>query len=291
LCQPVVLASGLADPGGTALGLNHVYFTESAGGTVKKVLKSGGPVKLLATGQGSPRGIVTENAVFESTDVWFTNFSTGEVVRYIATSGTLQPMLDTTGPFKSPWGITYLQPIPGVVGGVVVSTYGDGKVALLPSGNVLGNAGAGARAMVSAAAYVYVLNNLTGTISRTLTTGAPGMTLVAHSQTNPIGIAAWGGYIYWTNHAASGVVKQMAVGSYPFSGPFDVAVGQAWPWGVAADGSGIYWTNNGAGTLVRRVGNGTPAVVASGLAGPREIAVDANAVYVITQDALVKWAK
>jgi hypothetical protein len=61
MTTPVVLADQQSGPLGVAAFGLHVYWTNNVGGTVMRVLKTGGPPETIATGQGAPAGIVADS--------------------------------------------------------------------------------------------------------------------------------------------------------------------------------------------------------------------------------------
>lgn len=62
---PTVLAGGQAGPLGIAQFGTHIYWTNNGGGTVMRVLKTGGTPEVLASGQQAPAGIAVDaTAVF-----------------------------------------------------------------------------------------------------------------------------------------------------------------------------------------------------------------------------------
>ena len=93
---PVVLASGLANPGAIAVSSGVLYFTELAGGatgmgTVKQIPVAGGAVTTLATGQNSPTNLVTDGV-----SLYWTNTGSFQIMK-MPIAGGVTPVIYAGG--------------------------------------------------------------------------------------------------------------------------------------------------------------------------------------------------
>jgi hypothetical protein len=112
--------------------------------------------------------------------------------------------------------------------------------------------------------------------------GCDGGAGLLPSGGSPLGVAVYGGNVYWTE-PTSGTVRECSAQKCTL--PTDtntIASGQDTPSGIAVDATGVYWTNNSAdaGSVMRCTDcQGKPTPLASGMRNPYGIALDAMAVY------------
>lgn len=109
--------------------------------------------------------------------------------------------------------------------------------------------------------------------------GAP--VVLASGQSAPMGVAADGTHVYWTN-LTGGEVQQCPAGGC--TAPVTLAAGNSSPSFVAVDGVNVYFTNQGGTVNVVPACNGSgscgpPSVLASGQGKPYGIAVGGGDVY------------
>ncbi len=114
------------------------------------------------------------------------------------------------------------------------------------------------------------------------TDGGDAVTIAVGS--NPMGIAAYGGYYYWTDFGdgGNGSVDRVYLG---FSTVAAIATGQAGPLGIATDSTNLYWVDEGSGHVMRlplhssALDGSTLATLAVDDGGPYAVAVDDSSVY------------
>lgn len=120
---------------------------------------------------------------------------------------------------------------------------------------------------------------------RAFDTRSGSFTLLARTRSTPIALAAGGGFVYWTEdddagirriRATSGAVVRLPVGDRESS--------------LAADATDLYVLARGT---IARVPHGASehTVVARGLRGADEIALNARSIYVTAMDALYRVSK
>jgi len=253
LCEPVVLASGQADPGALVLDDSYVYFTNvsagdaGAAGSVARVPKLGGPTSTLAAAQIAPSSLA-----LDANYLYWSSRAAG--------TGAL---------FKCPLaGCTTATAVPIATGldapdGVVLdatNVYFTTAVAAAPTGDA-GDAGAGP---------------VTGTVSVVGKDGKNKRDVIA-GQSAPSGLAVDDAHVFFsTRVAAGGIVRCPLTG--PCSNPLTLAPPQGLPAQIVLDGTTAFWANNG-GSLGRvdKTGDGYREIVAGG--APTRLAIDATTVY------------
>ena len=113
--------------------------------------------------------------------------------------------------------------------------------------------------------------------------------LLASNESNPGGLALFGGMLYWTIYANSGSVRSIKTESSSDSMPVTVESAQHYPFMVAADASGVYWTFQDASAGgVKKAGAELPIVEKQAL--PSGLALDEVNAYWINGDASVFMA-
>jgi hypothetical protein len=102
------------------------------------------------------------------------------------------------------------------------------------------------------------------------------------SGTEPVGIAADGKHVFWSDIAANTITQIDTNGANPIT----IAQGQQSPEDVATDGTNVYWMNAGSSSVAASVyqapvGGGTPQLLAGGLSPgfPISIVVAGGNVY------------
>jgi hypothetical protein len=118
----------------------------------------------------------------------------------------------------------------------------------------------------------------------------PGtVTTLASLHTSPWGVALDAKYVYFTTLQSSGSVLRCG---HDGAAQVLIASGQAFPLRMATDETHVYWTDEGLGAgtgSVMRCTDTTCAPIATGLASPAGLAVDAKAVYYGTESDSTLW--
>jgi hypothetical protein len=109
--------------------------------------------------------------------------------------------------------------------------------------------------------------------------------VLATGQDCPLGIAANGTDVFWTNNLAAGSVSKVSSQGGP---TVVLAANRNYPAGIAANGTDVFWVDGApfgsaalvpSGPLVRAaVDGGTPTVLVD-VVSPRDVAIDSTHVY------------
>ena len=124
-------------------------------------------------------------------------------------------------------------------------------------------------------------NNSSGTIGRANVDGSNVNQSFLGGAPSTLGVAAGGGYVFWSNTtgSASGKIGRANVDG---TGAVPGFIPAAYVWSVAADGAHVYWTDTGHNWIGRANldGSGVQAnFISAGVSGPVSIAVDGGHVY------------
>ena len=105
-------------------------------------------------------------------------------------------------------------------------------------------------------------------------------TVLASGEVGAWAIAVDGTSVYWTNQDSRRVMKVAVGGGTPVMLATGASAAQV-PWDVTVDADAVYWsTYNSPGTVMRApLAGGTPATLAQGQNGPRNIAVFGASAY------------
>ncbi|MBI5206231.1 MAG: Ig-like domain-containing protein, partial [Candidatus Firestonebacteria bacterium] len=262
---PQTLASGLNTPQKIATDLLNVYWTESDGGTIKKISIFGGIITTLASGENTPYGIAVD-----STSVYWTGFSGGTINKINKNGGTVTTLAS---------GLN--QPYDIVVdsinvywteqnGGIVKKVGKDGgTVTILASGLNL------PQEIAVDSINVYWTEFNGNTLKKVSINGGT-VTTLASGLNGPWGIAIDSMDIYWTE-ISGGTVKKISINGGTVT---TLASGLNQPYGIAVDSMDVYWVELVGGTVKKvSINGGTVTTLTSGLNQPYDIAIDSMNVY------------
>ncbi len=294
-----VLADGLMSGRGLNLHGDFVYFTDQAAGTVNRVAKAGGEVEQLVNLQNEPYDVVAnDDHVFWTTfvqdgSVWRANLPSGPP---IALSADGFPRMLQLGADHIYW--CAFDDVEGRVRRVVTGGIGQTPETLVEVGSGVADLVLLGNQMFFS---VHELPNDPGLAPPGVIYGAPAdvptdvldLQVLGADQSEPWGVAASADTVYWLNGLGNPDDQPQSLVSTPSVGeqPLEVlASEQAAPWGIALDDQYVYWTDY---TTVRAipVGGGEPIELARMQTIARSIVVDADDIYWITQERLLRRPK
>jgi len=254
----------------------RVYWADSGFGRVGSVLKTGGSVIDIASGD-FPSGLALDASYAYWTD---RGISMGALMKSPLGGGTAVKLVEAPK-FPMPVAVDSTHVYYGQDGGYLhkISVNGGTPILLATGQPVID--------MVASSTDLYFTTS-SGTVSRLPKTGGAPTTL-ASGQGNPCSIALDSMNVYWTDCQAGTVLKVPRSGGSPVT----LVSGQANPFSIAVDSTDVYWTNNTTTGSVMRVaiGGGTPVMVAPWQDRPSAVAVDATHVYYVNALNLMKQAK
>lgn len=146
--------------------------------------------------------------------------------------------------------------------------------------------------VLDTAGFAYWTASNDGTVNRCpVASCTAAMTkAIVMGQTSPWGLAIDAGYLYFTDLQSTGRVVRC---NHDGTGQMQLGGGsQSNPLRIVSDGVHVYWTNQGSGAntgSVMACTGATCAPIATGLATPAGIAVDAKAVYYSTEGDTTLW--
>jgi hypothetical protein len=290
---PVALAGGQSRPVSLVLGPDGVYWTSSGAagneGAIKSVSLSGGPPSVLVP-MISPREVAVKDDVL----VWTSappGAMTGAVMQQKA--GEITPLIEG---LDAPEGLVIFGNkiffTEFKSGGIFRIPIGGGPALELAKGNYPYRVAADAK-------HVYWTNEGTagqtpsdGSVARYdyAAGGVVGVQILGGEQETPRALAldrdASGAAtaVYWANFAEQGSLVRVDLGGAAPGAPVTLATGLAYPNGVTVDADKVYWTNRGDGTVM--------ALSKTAAAGekPTQIASFQSAPgTIITDDKAVYW--
>ncbi|HEX8791815.1 MAG TPA: hypothetical protein VF765_12765 [Polyangiaceae bacterium] len=311
---PMRLATGTS-PSAIAIDAAHVYWVDSALGTVNEVSLCGGSATTLVTTStlGSPTlvpaGIAVEgnSLYFTTQDPWNPDEDDGAVWKVPVAGGTPTMLVqgrNHPGPIAvtgasmtwiDAWG-THADD------GTIVQAPLDGSsmVILASAQNgPLGLALGGGKAVWTTSGFV---DSERGSILETPMGGGGIVDGIGVAQDMPVGVAVEGTDVFWVdqgdpNVSNSGRVMKTPLDPKAAADPITLVSGGA-PQGIAVDGAHVYWTDSQSQSVNEvPLAGGTPSTLAAKQPAPLAIAVDDTSVYWTTvaegtgRGAVMKIAK
>ena len=304
VCQPVAVAKAQGSPFGIAVDSTYVYWSAVQSSTVMRAKKDG--TGLVALASGDDGGASTPWAVAaDGKYVYWTNDQNpndiiqGQVVSCDPSNcqGTKQVLRDHLNDPGSvavdDAGVYWEEDFAANLGRVSKSGTGGGNL-------VTGQGGSGEVATDGTYAYFVTDNGVLGRVSNTAPVSADGgafTTIYAPpSGFSPWGLAVDGTNVYWTEYGDPGaVLGAPKAGLTGGAQPISFSTSEHWPEGIVSDGVNVYWANNGPNTGANGADvyvDGTiescpiagcpasgPRVLASKQVWPKQIALDADAIY------------
>lgn len=244
---PVLLATGVPAPSAIDLDDNFIWFAAFVDGSVGRALRDGtGPPEVFMDGIPSPTAVVAnDDAVFVTTapgSILRIDKQTAQSVELA--SGQARPQHLILLDDELLWvneGTGSLGPS----GPVPDGNAGLHKISLTNPNDaealLLGEDWAGGFAVDNRVAYMAVASDGQGTrvVAVPLDGGAPWTIATVAGALR--GVAAYGGYVYWTRPLACAVHRATAEG-----GPVErIAPNENMPSFIVADELGVVWTNSG----------------------------------------------
>jgi hypothetical protein len=266
-CQPIVLASGLRQPDGLALGPGHVYFTCYGDGTVQKVPRGGGTATALIGGEDQPHGIAVD-----ATSVYWTASGKQGSLRKLALGGGVP--LTLVGELQTPWELAVDST------DVYLTVSGAGAVMRVPLDGSMPTTLIAAQGQPQGIAIdadnVFFAARTSSSIKQLPIVGGNPLTLASNQQL-PLEVAVDGSYVYWTTEigvlgrlpiGGGGLLKTLLSGHEPLAG-------------LALDADNLYYVVTGAKGRVMKMpkGGGAPVIMAEGQDQPTSVVVDEKSVY------------
>lgn len=276
--RPVALATGQLLPNCLTVDAAHVYWTTSDG-NVMSVPIAGGEPTVLASAQGFPFGIAVD-----ATNVYWirTSASAGMVMSAPIAGGTPRVLAANQ---RDPMRITVdgesLYWTRQSAGSVVRMPKHGGTVMEIATqqGSVTAIA-VGGRAVYWAAFGDEALRWLP----------EDGEIATIATNAHAVSLSVVGTTVYWADvllHDDGAAIYRLDEGR----ARIELARSPS-PSAAVADQRHVYWSDFDAGAILRvPIEGGEATVIATGQVGPAEIAIDANSVYWINADSIMKLAK
>ncbi|MBI4952604.1 MAG: hypothetical protein HY908_11270 [Myxococcales bacterium] len=271
VCGPVMLVSGDFTGGALAVAGNVAYWADELTGTIHAVGVDGSGLLELATAV-PPVGALA----VDDTHVYFsggTGLPVGNVGRVPRSGGGIEilaPAIQGSGGVAVDGGFVYFGE--GATSRILRKPKGPGAVQVLAS-MVAGVAGG---QLVATADHLFWTGRYSNTVATVGKTGTAPAVLAA-GQSGPLGLAAYGGFIYFTKFGAGGVARGATEPGLPVS---TLAQNQSGPVSIAVDSDFVYWLNETSGEIVAlSTTGGTPMPIVTSPARPSALAVDAEAIY------------
>ncbi len=296
-----VLVDGLMSGRGLSLHGDYVYFTDQSAGTVNRVLKTGGEVEALMDLQSEPYHVVANDEQFFWTtftpngSVWRANLPDGPPLAVALSADSFPRMLELSGDYIY-W--CAFDDIEGRVRRVLATGLGNPPETLVAVGSGVADLTVSGNQVFFT---VHEIPDMPGMAPPGVVYGAAAdvptdvldLVVVGADQSEPWGVAASADTVYWLNGLGNPDDQPQSVVSTPAVGgqPLEVLVSdQAAPWGIALDEQYVYWTDHTRVNAVA-VGGGDRIELARMQTIARSIAVDADDVFWITQERVLRRAK
>lgn len=252
MCQPVVLKT-LGTTGATALALDaaRVYWASP----IQSMKKNGSGTTQLASAVSGVWGVAVD-----ADNVYWSDPDSG-TFQVKKTGGTRLQIAQAA--YRIALDSNYIY---GTWGSVWKSPKGGGPIALL--------AQVGGEGIALDDKFVYFSTWTPGGVWKVPKTGSSPPVELAKADYSSY-VAVYGSTVYWSVQGGNYVASVKKSG-----GAVKVLAKASTPYGIAADADGVYWTEFDAGAIwMLPAGSTTPRKLASGQFYPRDLAVDASAVY------------
>lgn len=268
----ITLVSGLSNPNGIATDSVYVYWLDYGSGTVNKVSVNGGTTTTLVSGLYSPTGILLDN-----NDIYFGEYygnNASRIKKVSKNGGTVTTL------------VSNLYSICQLTMDATYIYFSDGnsliQKILKTGGTVttLSNSSAGPSGVIVKNNYVYWIEfSNPGTLKKVSINGGTTTTLADNSNT--IGIASDGNFIYWTEYVFlnSDKVKKISVNGGTVT---ELATGLNNLWDIAIDKTNVYWVENRMSGAIKQIplnGGQTTVIADSNINEPVRITADSLYVY------------
>jgi len=271
---PLVLASGLDDPGDIALRDGVVYWIDSGDydhpdGAILAMPLCGGTIRTLAARQTNPSGLTVD-----ATQIFWSagQTSSSAVLLRAPRAGGAFGVLATDYPPSGGIALDGTSLVYTVwIGTAVIATLpvagGLGRV-IVPGQDLASNVAVDADAV-----YWTVPYYLKGTVNRVPFAGGATTTLAA-GRNSPRTLVVDGTSVYWTESANDSGAPQNVM-RVPITGgaATTVASDQSGLGGLALDTTHLFWSNTTSVVMLPLAG-GSATTIAARQSGPASIAVD-----------------
>lgn len=283
----IVSLSPTASPAySMAVDANYVYFlTGYPGYVVNRVPIDGGPTVTVATSPSPDSIAVGASRVFWTDDGDGPTLDGGTVMSAPLDGGSpsvfagaqIEPGAIAVAGENVYWTVSSAGPCPGSTCGGVMQAPLAGGAATQIATNL------SAISLAVDATSVYVATGNGEIVAVPIGGGTPQ--LLSFQQTSDEAVAVDGTSVYWANSAGD-VMKAALDGG----GATPLVIGASDIVALAIDDTNVYFTvSEGLGAVAKvPIGGGTPTMLASNVAAPYAIAVDATSVYVSTYDGVLK---
>lgn len=297
-CPPFVVAGGLDGPFNLALNGSTLYFgvtvyptvtdcytaNPAAGDRVLMVPVSGGTPALVDYLDNFAGNCGLYGLVFDSTYVYWANYSTGNIKKYPLAGGSASAVASVgiyANALALGGGELFFHTYPNAwIGQVTTAGTGSGQFATTASIN--------GQNLATDAGFLYWTDYSAGTVDKVALGASPlpaAPTVIASGETTPLAPYVTATDVYWIQSGASGAVRHAALASpsaatlnaTPLPTPVGVVVDGSYAW-VLAQGTSANGYADGAVYRIP-VAGGAPLAVAQGLHQPTSIAMDAGHVY------------
>ena len=260
--DPSILASGLSTIKAMTVDGTNVYWTESVGGTVKKVALTGGPVTTLASGLSSPSTIAVDG-----TSVYWAEAGTSTIKKIGINGGAVTTV---TGGVSSPVQMAVDATSVYFKEGGSCPLYKVAKTGGLAS-SIVSSLGTVTDLVVDATSVYWT--ETTGTLHKVGINGGVD-TILASMLNMPSHLVVDATNIYWTEQNAAGTVKKISINGGMST---TLASGLSNPSYIAKDSTNVYWTEAATGSI-KRVGinGGLFTTWATGLTNLNGLALSAT---------------
>ncbi len=244
---PEVVAPSSNPPGGLAVDVAAIYWSESMDNSSvwrldKSGIEDGGAAVALATGQGMSMTLTVDDGAWV---YWCTATTVRKVPK---AGGTVAYVATNMGhPGGIIWNLGFLYWTDAVGGNVYGVDTPDGPVVKVATGQSFPTGITADFTTLYWADMLTVPDAGPAGIMAMTKADPTQLTLLAGSQSSPLGVAESGSYVYWTNNVSGEVMRTAKTGGTPQK----LAQGQGAPSGIVVDESWVYWTSRDDGKVMR----------------------------------------